>query len=311
MAFGKISAVAPKKASPPPKPVPKPVMVYEKGTSIMEISLVAPTSEEASDFLCSAYFDFIQQVSGTELAVYTREFETINRFSETKQELEETILKPVGREFVRRTPEDGFPMDQCTITLSQTGNTGLSLDLHFTWTPVGRLSANAGDVVFALLNYAEGTDCAGYIASVRSAAAGRPVFWIITNFEQEILFWGIDSDSRVEASMRRKLMESFGLKLAAGEFAAFSQTYGGLEFAGRDGGYAVMRTTRRCREYMPVGCHAALFVSVGALRRYKAAQDENASPDATVEKIVLLMKMHENSVKRWYEAYHEKGGSGK
>lgn len=314
MAFGKIMAGSIQKKSPQKpaeKPVPKPVMVYAKGTSVMEILLVAPTSEEASDFLCSAYFDFLQEVSGTELAVYTREFETINRFSETKQELEEIILKPVGREFVRKTAEDAVPMDQCTITMSQTGNTGLSLDQHFTWVTVQRLAGMQGDVIFALLNYAEGCDYSGYITSVRNAAAGRPVFWIITNFEKEDVFWGAETERQLNARLRKKLCEAIGIQLVNGECITYAQVYGGLEFLRRDGGYAVMRTDYRCREYMPAGCHAPLFASVGVLRKYKESQGENVAPDPTVEKISLLMKVHENAMKLWYEVYHEKGGSKK
>ena len=66
MAFGKI-AVARQKQKPaapqqkePVVRVKKPAPVYEKGSSVMEILLVAPTREEALDYLCGVYFNLVQ-----------------------------------------------------------------------------------------------------------------------------------------------------------------------------------------------------------------------------------------------------------
>ncbi len=314
MAFGKITVVSqakrPEKKTPAPAAPRKPV-VYEKGTSIMEILLIAPTCEEATDFLCSAYFDFTGAVGGSQLAVFTREFNTINRLSETKQDLEEIILKPVGREFTRKLPVDGIPLDSCTITMSQSGNTSLALDLHFTWAAPQNAAGHQADVVFALLNYAQPESSMACMNAARNAAAGRPLFWVITNFEQEHLFWNSVTDSVPGPQLRRKLRDTMKIELGNGEYVTYCQTYGGLEFVRRDGGNAVLRTNYNCREYMPVGCHVPLFLSVDALRRYRGTQEENPVPDATVERVLLLMKEHENSMKGWFKAYYEKGAGGK
>ena len=318
MAFGKI-AVARQKQKPaapqqkePVVRVKKPAPVYEKGSSVMEILLVAPTREEALDYLCGVYFNLVQAVSGSQLTAYTREFATINQLSERKQNLEEAILKPVGREFVRRAAEEELPLEQCTIILAQSGNTALSLDLHFTWASPREAGGRQADVVFALLNCSEGQEkAAGCMQAVRSAAAGRPVFWILTNFEQKSLFWTSDGDGAPKTQLRSSLRELLGVSCGSWEHAAYAQVYGGLEFIRRDGGNAVVQTTQRCREYMPVACHIPVFAAVDALRRYRVSQDETAVPDATLEKLWLLMKVQCERIRGWYDGNNANGGSGK
>lgn len=318
MAFGKIAVISQsrKPAAPrqkePVVQVKKPVPVYEKGSSVMEILLIAPTCEEALDFLCGVYFNLVQAVSGSQLTAYTREFPTINNLSERKQTLEESILKPVGREFVRRASEDALPLDQCTITLAQSGNPALSLDLHFTWASPREAGGRQADVVFALLNCSEDQEQAALsIQAARSAASGRPVFWILTYFEQKSLFWAADLDNLPNAQLRGSLRELLGVSCGSWEYAAYAQVYGGMEFVRRDGGNAVVRTNQRCREYMPVACHIPVFAAVDTLRRFRANQNENAVPDATLEKLWLLMKVHCDRIRSWYDGNNAKGGSGK
>lgn len=285
----------------------KPPKVYEKGASVMEILLVAPTCAEAEDFLCGCYFNLNKAVSGSSLTAYTREFPTINRLTETKHLMEETILKPVGREIVRAAAEDELPLEQCNITVSQAGNTALSLDLHFTWAAPGTAAGHQADVVFALLNCAEAQSAAASINAARNAAAGSPVIWILSNFEKKNVFWAIDGTTAPRAQLRRELQELLGLSCGNGEYAVYAQLYGGLEFIGRNGGNAVLRTDRRCREYMPVACHVPVFMAVEAVRRYRAGQQESAAPDATQEKIYLLMQEHKDTLKGWYDTHGEKG----
>lgn len=318
MAFGKIAVVSQKKkpAAPQQKEpvvqVRKPVPVYEKGSSVMEILLIAPTREEAQDFLCGVYFNLVQAVSGSQLTAYTREFSTVNNLSERKQNLEEAILKPVGKEFIRRAAEDELPMDQCSITLAQSGNTALSLDLHFTWASPREAAGRQADVVFALLNCAESQEkAADYMQAARNAASGCPVFWILTNFEQKNLFWASDGDNAPKTQLRSSLRELLGVSCGSWEYAAYAQIYGGLEFVRRDGGNAVVQTTQRCREYMPVACHIPVFAAVDALRRFRVSQDENAVPDATLEKLWLLMKVQCDRIRGWYDGNNANGGSGK
>lgn len=317
MAFGKIAVVPQRiKASRPKQSEPavrvrKTAPVLEKGTSVMEVLLIAPTGEEAWDFLSGLYFDLIQAVSGSQLTAYTREFSTINRLSENKQLLEETIAKPVGREFVRRPAEDGLPMEQCTITVGQSGNPALTLDLHVTWVTPAGTGGRQADVVFALLNCAEGRQAAAEcMRAAKSAAAGHPVFWILSNFEQQSLFGPSDGGSVPRVQLRDSLRELLEVSCGAWEFASYAQVYGGLEFVRREDGKAVLRTDYRCREYAPVACHVPVFVAVEVLRRYRANQNESAAPDAALEKIWLLMQPQYELVRGWYDN-GANGGSGK
>ncbi len=313
MAFGKISVVSRRKTSEQPKRearVRQSPPVQEKGSSVVEVLLIAPTGEEAGDFLCGLYFDLVQAVSGSQVTAYTREFPTINRLSETKQSLEEMTAKPVDREFVRRAAEDDQPLNQCTITIGQAGNTALALDLHITAVTPDGAGGRQADVVFALVNCAEDRQAAAAsMGAARSAAGGKPLIWILSNFEQKSLFWLEQGDAAPKVQLRDSLRAQMELSCGSWEFAAYTQIYGGLEFVRREQGKAVLRTNYHCREYMPVGCHAPVFAAVEALRRYRAGQDENAAPDAALEKLWLLLKPLYAPVYGWYDG-HGNGGSG-
>lgn len=316
MAFGKIMvnalAAAPqkKKKEAPIQPAVKAAPVQEKGDCVVNILLVAHSCEEAADYLCGAYFNLVQALGGSNLTAYTREFSTISKLSETKQSLEEMVLKPVGREYIRRTAEDEVAFDQCTMTLGQTGNPSLGLNVHFIWGEPGSVAGAPADVVFVLLNCAEGAETAARtMNTVRSGASGRPVFWILTNFENRKLFWHTDGDAAPKVEIRSKLREILDVSCRPGEYVAYAQIYGGLEFADRKNGKAVLRTDARCREYMPVGCHVPVIAGVDVLQRHRKHQEESVTPDATMERICLLMQAHHDKAKGWYDGYSEKGGA--
>ena len=317
MAFGKIEMVS--RRAKPGKPVAdkkvpevkKQPVVYNKGASVMEVLLIAPSCEEAEDFLCGCYFNLNQMVGGSDLTVYTKEFYTITKLTDTKQLLEETILKPVGRELLRKAAEDEQPLSNCTITLGQAGNPALALDIHFTWAAPSAAGAQQADVVFALLNCAEPQSAQICVNAARNAAAGHPLLWIVSNFEQKKLFWSVDESSAPQAQLRRELKELLNLACAAGEYAVYTQVYGGMEFIGRTGGSALLRSDRRCREYMPMGCQVPVFVAMDAVRRYRTNQGENALPDAVLEKIWMLALRYNDTIKGWFDCHGEKGADGK
>ena len=315
MAFGRIvvRACASKpmksKKETPVKPVVKTVTPQEKGMAALEILLVAPTCEEAADYLCGVYFNLVQTLTGSKLSAYTREFSTISRLSEIKQGLEEIILKPVGGSYVRRTAEDEMPMEQCTLTLGQAGNTALAMDLHFKLVTPAQVSGQEADAVIALLNCAEDPEVAARnIQMVRLGAAGRPVFWVLANFEKKQLLWTSDGIAAPKVTMRSSLREQLGVSCQKNEYAVCAQIYGGLEFTGRKDGKAVLCSDYRCREYMPVGCHVPVIAMCEAVRKYRASVEENLIADATMERIRLLVQPHLDGIKGWYDVCNENGG---
>lgn len=317
MAFGKFIMVSSKAKTRKPeekKKIPevkKTPVTFDKGASVIEILLIAPTCEEAEDFLCGSYFNLIQVVGGSGLTVYTREFSTITKLTETKQLMEEVILKPVGKEIVRATPKDEVPLEQCTITLAQAGNTALSVDLHFVWATPSTAVGHQADVVFALLNYAESQVSQACVNAARQAATNYPLIWIISNFENKQLFWSVDGNTAPKAQLRKELRELLNLTCNANEYISYMQFYGGLEFLGRSGGNVLLRSDRRCREYMPVGCHVPAFVAIDAVRRFRSNVEGAVIPDVALEKLWLLMQVHNDTIKGWYDCHVEKGWGGK
>lgn len=316
MAFGKFSMVS--RQAKPRKPVEEkkppeskmPPMVFDRGASVMEILLIAPTCEEAEDFLCGCYFDIIQAVGGSRLTAYTKEFSTITRLTEIKQLMEETILKPAGRELLRKTPEDGVPFEQGTITLGQAGNPALAVDLHFTWSSPSLVAGRQADAVFVLLNCAQPQAAQICIHAARQAAAGYPLIWVVSGFENKKVIWSEDGNSTLSVQLRRELRELLGLTSGAGEYAAYVQLYGGMEFVGRTDGSALLRSDRRCREYMPMGCHVPVFVAMDAVRRFRSNQETNHTGDLAMEKLWQLMQVHRDTLKGWYDTQTQKGASG-
>lgn len=317
MAFGKISMVSRSaKIRKPvekqkPAEVKKQPAVYDRGASVIEILLVAPTCEEAEDFLCGCYFNLIEAVGGSGVTAYTREFSTITRLTETKQLMEEVILKPVGRELLRTTPKDELPLEQCTITLAQAGNTALAVDLHVTWAAPAAAAGHQADVVFALLNCAEPQSAMVCMDAARQASGGRPLIWIVSNFENRQLFWSVDGSTAPKVQLRRELQELLSLSCNANEYVSYAQLYGGLEFVARKDGFVCLRSDRRCREYMPRGCHVPAFVAIDAIRRFRSNSEGTVLPDVALEKLWLLMQVHKDTLKGWYEGNTEKGAGAK
>lgn len=317
MAFGKFSMVSrsPKTRKPvekqKPAEVKKQPTAFDKGASVIEILLIAPTCEEAEDFLCGCYFNLIEAMGGSGVTAYTREFSTITRLTETKQLMEEVILKQVGRELLRTTPKDEQPLQQCSITLAQAGNTALAVDLHITWAAPAAAAGHQSDVVFALLNCAEPQSAMVCMNAAQQASGDRPLIWIVSNFENRQLFWSVDGSTTPKVQLRRELLELLSLSCNANEYVSYAQLYGGLEFVARKDGFACLRSDRRCREYMPRGCHVPVFVAIDAVRRFRSNSEGTVLPDAALEKLWMLMQVHKDTLKGWYESYTEKGAGAK
>ena len=315
MAFGKLvvracASTPPKrKRETPVKLTEKPSPAPEKGTAGLDIMLIAPTCQEAEDYLCGLYFNLLQALGGGRATAYTREFLAISRLSDIKQELEEIVRKPVGGTYIRRGAEDEPSLTQCTLTLGESGNTALAMDMRFVWTSPKEAVGRKTDVVLALLNCGENAETAAKaMDAARSAANGGPILWVLTNFEKKHLFWNTDGDSSLKASLRSSLCELLNISCKKDEYVVYAQTYGGLEFIGREENDAILRSDVRCRDYMPVGCHVPVMVMVEAIWKYYAHKEENAAMNAAVEKIRILMQPHYDRIKGWYDTGNEKGG---
>ena len=310
MAFGKISVVPVKAARPKKKPEqqvpvaevkeePKKQAPRSSGAVSVNMQVIANSSAEAADFLCGVYFTMSRQMAGSEISVYTREFTTITRLTELKQELEESILKPVGREIRRATPEEGEPLANCVLTVGQSANQKLTLDMVCSTVAPG--AASGADFAVAVINWAEGPEG---IARIRAAAAAQscPVVWVVCGFESQKFFWAEDPTDFPKPSLRGSLTEELGISGKQGDVVAFAQVYGGLEFASRQAdGSAVYRTHRKCREYMPVGCHAGIFAAMAEILRGR-------EPDPAVDTLRLMLENKLQEIQGWYTLRSGKEG---
>lgn len=315
MAFGKLTvkayASAPKKniKAPSVKPAVKSYPLQEKGISSLNLLLIAPTCEEAEDYLCGLYFNLLQALTGSSLTAYTRDFTTINRLSELKQNLEEIVLKPVGGSYIRNTAEGETSLNPCTLTLGQSGNTALAMDLHFTCAEPEGAANQSADAVIVLLNCAESAEAAAKnITAARAAAAGRPVFCILTNFEKTQLFWGSDENTVPSVNLRRSLCELLHVSCQKNEYAVYAQIYGGLTFTDRKDGKAQLCANPKCREYMPVSCHIPVLLLMDALRKYRSGLAEDTVDNGALEKLHVLMGPHSDKAGGWYDLGYQNGG---
>lgn len=309
MAFGRvlvmpIGAKKPKIKREPEKKVEIKPAVREKSLTHLNTLVVAGSSIEAADFLCGVYFSMSHQLAGGEISVYTTEFGTISRLTEIKQDLEEGILKPVGKDVWRRSPEEGEPLSHCTLTVGQSGNQALAMDLECRWVAPGTAGGMGADLAFVLVNWAEGPEAA---ATMKAAVAGLscPVVWVICGFESKTFFWGADDSPILKNAVRDALRQELGIAGKSKDVIAYAQLYGGLEFVQREpDGSMRYRTYRQCREYVPVGCHAGVLAAAEEALRQKGGE-------SSVETLRQMLQRKLRECKSWYTVCGTEGGSEK
>jgi len=265
MAFGVIqvtpvrsrSRVAPGSAPPLPN-----------GGERLSILLVADSLTRAEDFLCGVYFNLVSAASGSGLSVYTRQFETITRLSELKQQLEQAALAPAGREVARDAGEYP-PLRQAVLTLGLAGRASPFLDLAFTCAAPGAAGEGGGEAVIALVDAHAGPNAARAVGELaRRAAGGGSVIWVITGFEDAMLLSDDAPAPPPQDDLRLSLRA--GLELSPGEedMVTYAQLYGGLELVRADGeGGSVMRSHPDCLDYVPAACHLGVLTAVGLRAR--------------------------------------------
>lgn len=313
MAFGKVLVMPqgkmPKKEKTPPKSaVPEKKVeirprTLEKGAVHLNALVIAETGVEAADCLCSVYFSMSHRLAGSEVAVYTSEFATISRLTEVKQNLEDAILKPVGREIPRLSPEEGEPLLHCTLTFGQSGNQALAADLECQWTAPGEAAGKSADLVIALLNWAEGPEAAARIIHAAQSFS-CPVVWMICGFESKVFFWGTEDDQILRNTVRDALKQDLAIEGKSGDVVAYAQIYGGLEFVRREAdGSAVYRTYRQCREYVPVGSYAGVLAAVTEVLR-------NRDTDSASQTLRQMLQARLKECASWYTVCTAEGGEG-
>lgn len=284
-------APTPESASTP-APAPAPAPVYGAGLQRMEFLVAAPSRVEAVDFVCGAYFNMVHMTGGSRVSAYTRDFQTITRLTERKQDLETAIMRPPGTEVYLR-PQDAEGLEDILVTISQSGNQDLALDLHFRCGTPG--AGGGADAVFALLRPGDPRN-AEVIAGVSSA---QRVFYVVSGFEEQAVFMDNATASALKADLRARLTEGLGSPIDDGGFLACSQVYGGLLFDRREDGALVCRTNARCREYAPVGCHIPVFTAVTEIARRRIEADENIPARALCDMIANCFREREPASSSW------------
>ena len=282
---------APTPASTPTQ-VSTPTPVHGAGLQRMEFLVVAPSAVEAADFVCGAYFNMVHMTSGSKVSTYTRDFQAITQLTERKQVLETAIMRAPGTEVFLR-PQDAEGLEDILVTISQSGNQELALDLHFRCGTPG--TAGGADAVFALLRPGDPRN-AEVTAGVGSA---QRVFYVIGGFEEQTVFMENATASALKADLRSQLAEGLGIPRDGGGFSACAQIYGGLLFDRREDGTLVCRTNARCREYAPVGCHIPVLTAITEIARRRVAADENTPARVLFDMIGSCFREREPAGGSW------------
>lgn len=270
MPFGTIRVIYPARRQPEAKQAAQaPAPVFSAGTEQVHILVVARSTVEAADFLCGMYFNMTRMTASSSISVYTRDFQTITQLTDRKQALEDAISSPPGTE-VRFGPQDGGQLTGGVLTIGQTGNQALTLDLHFRCAAPGA-SADGADAVFALLKPGEASNEA-VISSARSAGQ---TFYIMSGLEEQAVFSANDTVPALKAEARAQLEKEFNIPRGHGGYFAYAQVYGGLICDRFENGALICRSNSRCREYAPVGCHLPAFTAIlEVMRRREEAGEQ-------------------------------------
>lgn len=255
---------------------------YMKGSQHMDIVLLAPTKEEAEDFLCGLYFDLMQCFAGKGVSVYTNEFATITKLAEVKQDLEASIMKTPGSRVYRAISQDEENLTKCTFTLSQSANQSLSLDLNFKCVTSLENGCETADFVLVLVNSQENGEFNQKILNNMSDFTTKsPVFLAVCGFENEAVYWEADGPIPFKAELRHRLTEKIGISAKENEWISFVQLYGGLEFAERDEqGLPLFKVSQRCRDYMPFACHIPIIAGIFEVWNGRKNSEQGLEPAA-------------------------------
>lgn len=251
MPFGTIQVIP--AAQPPKKKIEKQTSSQaSQGMARFDVLIVAQSIVEATDFLCGMYFDMTRMTGGSAISVYTRDFQTISQLAERKHMLEAAISKLPGTE-IRRVNAEDDGLTTCILTIGQTGNQLLTLDINIRCVTPENMSR--ADAVFVLFRPGEGLN----MEAVDDDNASNQVFWIAGGFEDREVYLENGTTVPLNATLRTDLRSTVRRK---GGFFACTQVYGGLEFVRREDDAVVFRSSARSREYTPVGCHIPVFTAI-------------------------------------------------
>lgn len=309
MAFGSIKVISrgAERTQKPPRTKPEKRvdtsvlagMAVAAGALHMNVAIVAKSVQEAANYLCGLYFNTGAAMAGRTNACYTQDFATICRLAELKQELEYEVLQPVGSEISIRGPMEGETLAHCVLNMGQPGKQADSAELEFRWAATASAVAGA-DIAVVLVNLTEDND------ALKKAAADLacPVVWVVWGFEQNALFEPEEADPGIEPTVLRLLTQNASIAGKQTDVLSFVQLYGGLRLLNRlDDGTANLETWRKCREYVPVGCHVGLMAAMlAALNR-----QERLAPAMELLKRDLGQIL--NTWKRWFIELGSEGGS--
>lgn len=253
----------PVKSGPPPvqEQIPAPPIPsapLSSGTEQISVLVLAPSMAEAADFVCGMYFNMVQMTSGSAVSVYTRDLLTVTRLTGRKQDLEDLISKRAGTE-IRRDAQDDGALAACTVTIAQSGNQPLSIDLNIRCAVRGTADGGA-DAVFCLMRPGEEPSAVGAGLSFR----------ILCGLEERTVFAQRQTAEPLSAELARELHNSGGGR----GYSACAQVYGGLEFVRREGTELVFRSSVNCRAYAPVACHIPAFTAAAEIGRSRQAQGD-------------------------------------
>lgn len=213
----------------------------------LSILLVAPTVAEAEDFMCSLYFEAGRVLTQNGISVYIKDYQSINRMISAKRMLDISCSKRVGTEVVRG---ESSGLSGSTVFIGPSGQQSKSAALHFFCATPQNMSSH--NLIWALVNLQNTADARSFISSVRSAAGGRRVLWILMGGESVSPIFTDDPRDIRQIGMKKL---SAGISdLLNGEIAIWAQVYGGLILSRHESGSTVLITHQKCREYIPHGC---------------------------------------------------------
>lgn len=274
---------------------------YGDGLDEVRIAIIAPTMIQAKDFVCSMYCNMLSFVEGRELSLYTRDHPTILLLSEAKQNLEMMATKPVGTAI--RNNLTGYNNGMHTVTVGQTGNQTVSLDIHFLCGTYSDMSAVASaESVIVLLNFYDESMSAENVNSMVSMLGNRNINWVVSGFEGEKIYYSSDLTSPPPVALRKKIKEKFNVLTKKGDTLSYVQAYGGLIVTGREENEPVYGAVRDCRDYFPIGCEYPLVTALCDIAEHRS--NKGAALALMENKVKEITKAKRTSP-AWKEKYKE------
>lgn len=228
---------------------------------------------------------------GREISCYTQEFPTITRISEIKQTYESLVLASIGNYVSRISSEENLPLLEPTLSLSQSGNQALAIDLQFHYVPLAFLTGQEkADAVFILVNATQPQEEFERVRENISSVGKMPVFLIMTCLEKQKIFWESEYMASSQGKYYEAVRQEWKLPDRDGDYVAFVQLYGGLEFLEYQEEKLLFRTVHNCREYLPVACHLPIFYAIKEI----VAKRNLLKEMAVSEDVAQLMQMLDN-----------------